>query len=95
MALQDALGAGCDPIERVAYHVKIFATGISDSQALTLATEKLDAERVLQRFDLMAHSALGDTKLFSRSREAFAPRRGLERLEGIQWWQLAGHGRLS
>ncbi len=50
------------------------------------AIEKLDAERVLQRFDLMANSALGDTELFSRSREAFAPRRSLERLKGIQRW---------
>src|SRR5258705_145520 len=56
---------------------------------------QIDAERVLQRFDLMADSALGDTELLSRSREAFASRRSLERLEGVQWWQLAGHGPLS
>jgi len=69
--------------------------GVSDNQPLALAIEKLDAERVLQRFDLMADSALGDTELLSRSREAFASRRSLERLEGVQWWQLAGHGPLS
>ncbi len=86
LALQDALGASGDAVERVAYHVEVFATGIGDHQALALAIEKLDAERGLQRFDLMADSTLGDTELFSRSREALAPRRSLERLKGVQRW---------
>src|SRR5258706_7452952 len=95
LLLQDALGAGGDSVECVTYDVEIFAAGVTDNQPLALAIEKLDAERVLQRFDLMADSALGDTELLSRSREAFASRRSLERLEGVQWWQLAGHGPLS
>jgi len=69
-----------------ARHVRreIFTANVSNSQSLALAIEKLDAERVLQRFDLMANSALGDTELFSRSREAFASRRSLERLQSVE-----------
>ena len=95
LALQDALGARGDPVERVADDVEIFAAGIGDNQPLALAIEKLDAERGLQRLDLMADGALGDTQLFSRSREAFASRRSLESLQGVQRWQLAGHRRPS
>ena len=72
-----------------------YSTGVGDQQSLALAIEKLDAERGLQRLDLMADSTLGDTKLFSRSREALASRRSLERLKGVQRGQLAGHGPLS
>jgi hypothetical protein len=95
LALQNAFGAGRNTVECIADNVQIFAAGISNDQPLPFAIEKLDAKRGLQRLDLMANSSLGDAKLFSRSREAFASRRGLERLERIQWWQLAGHGPLS
>ena len=91
LPLQNALGARGDPVERVAYHIQIFAAGIGDNQTLALAIEKLDAKRGFQRLDLMTNGALGDTQLFSRAREAFAPSRGLESPQGVQWWQLAGH----
>ena len=58
---------------------------------LALAIEQLDAECRLQRLDLMAHRSLRDAQFFSRAREALAPRRGLEGLEGIQRWQTAKH----
>src|SRR5258705_6847777 len=95
LPLQDTLGACGDPVERVAYDVEVFATGVGDYQSLALAIEKFDAERGLQRLDLMADGTLGDTKLFSRSREAFAPSRSLEGPQGVQWRQLAGHCRPS
>ena len=93
LALHDALGARGDPVERVADHAEIFATGVGDDQPLALAIEKLDAERRFQRLDLMADGALGDAQLFGRAREAFAARRGLEGLERVERWQLAGHAR--
>jgi len=60
LSLQDALGARSEPIERIACNVKVFAPGVSDNKALSLAIEKLDAERGLQQFDLMADGALRD-----------------------------------
>jgi len=75
---------------RVAHHIQIFATGIRDDQTLAFAIEQLDAERGLQRLDLMAVGTLCDTQLFSRAREAFAPRRCLESPQRVQGWQLAG-----
>jgi hypothetical protein len=36
------------------------ATGLGQNQTLALAIEQLDAERGLQRFDLMADRALRD-----------------------------------
>src|SRR6266851_5597992 len=95
LALQDALGARGDPVERIADDVQIFTASIRNNQPLALTIEKLDSKRGLQRFDLMANGSLGDTKLFSGSREAFASCRSLKRLESVQWWQLAGHGPLS
>ena len=81
-----------DPVQRIADHGQIVAAGFGHDQPLALAIEKLDAERGLQRFDLMAHGALRDIELFGRPRKAFAPRRGLEGLQGIQRWQAARHG---
>src|SRR6266545_1250934 len=78
-------------IQRIADHCKIFATGLGDHKSLAHAIEKLDAERFLQGLDLMVHSSLCDAQFFSRSREALAPRRGLEGLEGVQRWQAAKH----
>ena len=81
LALDKTLGADRNPIQRIADHRKIFAAGLGHHQPLALAIEKLDAERRLQRLDLMAHRALRDVQLFSRPGEALAPRRGLEGLE--------------
>ena len=91
MALREAFGAHRDPIQRIADHRKIFVASFGHHQPLALATEKLDAEYRLQRFDLLAHSPLSDTQLFGRSRNAFAPRRSLEGLEGVQRWQTTQH----
>jgi hypothetical protein len=66
-----------------------------DDQSLALAVEKLDAERGLQRFDLMTDRSLGDAQFLGGSREAFAPRRRLECPERVEWRQLARHRLLS
>ena len=86
-----ALGADRNSIERIAHHRKIIAARIGDRQALALANEQLDAERRLQRLDLMAHRSLGHGKLLSRAREALAARRSLEGLERVQGRQAAKH----
>jgi hypothetical protein len=58
---------------------------------LALTIEKLNAKRSLKRLNLMAHRALRDIQLFSRSGEALAPRCSFESLESIQRWQTAQH----
>ena len=78
-------------IQRIADHRKIFATSLGNHKSLPLAIEKLDAERCLQRLDLMAHCSLRDTQFLSRSRKALATRGSLEGLEGVQRWQTAKH----
>ena len=95
LALYEVLRSERDPVERVAYNGKIFATGLRDHRALTLAIEKLDADPCLQRLDLMAHGSLRDAQFFGRSRETLVPRRGLKGLEGVQRGQAAKHQRRS
>jgi hypothetical protein len=89
LTLHNALGAGGNPVERVPYNGKIFATGVRQDEPLALAAEELDAERGLQRFDLVADGSLRDTELLGRSREAFAPRRSLESLKSVKRWENA------
>ena len=48
LALHQAFGARRDPIQRIADHGQIVATGFGHDQPLALAIEKLDAERRLQ-----------------------------------------------
>ena len=95
LALCEVLRSERNPVQRVAYNGKIFATGLRDHQALTLAIEKLDADPCLQRLDLMAHGSLRDAQFFGRSRETLVPRRGLKGLEGVQRGQAAKHQRRS
>ena len=91
LPLQHPLGARGDPVQRVAYDVEIFPAGVGDNKPLPLAVEQLDAERVLQRLDLVTDRALRDAKLFGCARKAFAARRSLEGLQGVEWRQLTGH----
>ena len=86
LALDKALRTHRDPVQRIADHCKIFPTSFRNHKPLALAIEQLDAERRLQRLDLMAYGALRDTQFFGRSCEALAPRCGLEGLEAIERW---------
>jgi hypothetical protein len=61
LPLLQTLSADCDSVKSIAHDSKIFAAGLSDHQSLTLAIEELDAERLLQRLNLMAHGSLCDT----------------------------------
>ena len=80
-----------NPIQRIADDREIFAAGLGDDKPLPLAIEQLETERFFQRLDLLADGALGDVQLFRRAREAFAARRSLEGLEGIERRQAARH----
>jgi hypothetical protein len=91
LALHDARGAERDPVEGVAQQGKIIAPGLGDDEPLALAVEQLEAERRLERLDLMAHRALRDAKLVCRPGEALMPRRGLEGLERIERRKTAKH----
>jgi hypothetical protein len=91
LALHQAIGAHGNSVKRIANHSEIFTTGLGHHQPLALAIEKLDAKRRLKRLDLMAHRSLRDAQLFSRSSEAFAPRRSLEDLERVQRRQTTEH----
>jgi hypothetical protein len=91
LTLHQAFGAERDPIQRVAHHRKVFATGLGHHQPLALAPEQLDAERRLQRLDLMTHRPVRDAQLRGGARQAFAARRGLEGLESVERWQPARH----
>jgi hypothetical protein len=91
LALYKPLGPHRNPIQRVADHSKIFAAGLGNHQPLALAIEQLDAERALQRLDLMADGALGDAQFFRRPGEALAPRRRLEGFQCVQRGQAAQH----
>jgi hypothetical protein len=91
LALHQAVGAHRDPIQGVADHREILAARRRHDQPLTLAVEEPDAERRLQRLDLMADRTLGDAKLFGGPREALAARRGFEGLESVQARQPTRH----
>jgi uncharacterized protein YjiS (DUF1127 family) len=65
------------------------ATGLGDDKALALAIEELDPKLRLQRFDLVAYSALRDEQFLGRPREALMAGRGLEGLESIEGRQPA------
>jgi hypothetical protein len=95
LSLYKLLRANCDPIQGIADHCEILATGVGNDQPLTLAIEKPDAECGFQRLDLMAHSPMRHVELFSRSREALAARGSLKGLEGVQGWQTTQHARSS
>src|SRR3954451_748837 len=91
LALHDAGGAERDAVEGVAQHGEIIAPGLGDDEPLALAIEQLEAERRLERLDLMAHRPLRDAKLLGRPREALMARRGLEGLERIKRRKTAKH----
>ena len=68
-----------DPVERVAHHREIVAPRLGQRQPLALPRERPDAERCLERFDLLADRALRDVQFLGRAREALASGRALER----------------
>jgi hypothetical protein len=77
-ALQQAIGAERDPVERIPHHGQVVVAGLGDDQPLAFAVEKLQAELGLQSLHLMADRTLGDAQLVRGSREALVPRRGLK-----------------
>jgi hypothetical protein len=95
LPLNDARGAERDAIEGVAQDRKIIAPCLRDDELLALAVEELEAERLFERLDLMAHRALRDAKLAGGLREALMARRCLKGLEGVQWRQTTQHRTIS
>ena len=91
LTLQKPLGADGDTVQRVAHDVEIVAARFRDDEPLAFAIEELDGQLGFERFDLMAHRALRDAKLFGRARKALMPRCGLEGFQGIQWRQAWAH----
>src|SRR3954451_23164885 len=91
LALHDARGAERDPVEGVAQHGEIIAPGLGDDEPLALAIEQLEAERLLERLDLVAHRPWRDAKLVRRPGEALMARRSLEGLERIERREAAKH----
>src|SRR5215204_2535631 len=83
LALHDARGAERDAVEGVAQHGEIIAPGLGDDEPLALAIEELEAERRLERLDLMAHRALRDAKLLRRPGETLLTGRNPQSLERI------------
>src|SRR5688572_4325248 len=84
LPLQQPFGPVGDAIEGIANDHKVRFTGLGDYEPLPLAVEELQAKLGFQRFDLMADRTLRDKQLFSRPREAFVPRRGLEGFQRIE-----------
>src|ERR1043166_9735429 len=91
LTLQQPLGAERDPVECVADDGEIVAARLGDDQPLPLAGEQLEPERFLERFDLLADSALCDVQFFSGAGETLAACGGLEGLQGVQRWEAARH----
>lgn len=58
-------------------------------EAGTHTLEQLDAERLLERLDLVADRAMGDMELGSRLAERGVPGRRLESAQGIERWQAS------
>ena len=93
--LNKSVGANHNSIQRIADHGKVLTTDLGDYKSLAFPIKEREPERNLQRLDLLTHGRLCDGQLFSCTSEAFAPRRSLERLESIQWWQAAAHRTFS
>jgi hypothetical protein len=91
LPLQQPLGADGDTVERVAHDGEIVAPGFGDDQALALAIEQLYGKLRFQSFDLVAHRALGDAKLFGGARKALMPRGGFKGFQGIERRQAWAH----
>src|SRR5882757_7316854 len=68
-----------DPVERIPHHGQVVVAGVSDSQPLALAVEKLQAEFGLQSLHLMADSPLRYAKLVCGASEVLVSRRGLKK----------------
>ena len=77
-ALQQAIGAERDPVERIPNHSQVIVACVGDDQPLAFAVKKLQAEFGLQSLHLMADRPLGDAQLVRGSGEALVPRRGLK-----------------
>ena len=91
LPLRQALGAERDLVERVADHGEILAARLGDDEPLALAIEELEPELRLERLYLLAHGARRHEQLFGGSREAFATRRSLKSLDGVERREAAGH----
>ena len=83
LALNKALRANGNPVERISQDDKVVATGLGNDQSLALAIEELDTEFCLQGFDLMTYCSLGDAQFLGGSGETFVPRRSLKNLERV------------
>ena len=70
LPLQQALGAGGDPVESIPHNLEVGASRLGDDEALSLAIEELEAQLGLERLDLVTDRALGDAKFLRGTREA-------------------------
>ena len=81
-----------NPVQRIANHLQVVASGLGDEQALTLAIEELKTEFGLQRLNLMTDGALRHAQLLSRPRETLVAGSRLKSSERIEWRQAPRHG---
>ena len=91
LTLQKPLGANGDTVQRIAHDVEVVLARFRDDESLAFAIEELDGELGLERFDLVAHRALGNAQLLGRPRKALMPRCRLEGFQGVQWRQTWAH----
>ena len=78
LALQQAISAERNPVERLLHHGQVVVPGVGDEQPMAFAVEQLQAEFGLQSLHLMADGTLGDAQFVRGSGEALVPRRGLK-----------------
>ena len=72
------LGADGDAIERIADDGQVIAASFGEGQSLSFAVEKLQSERVFERFDLVTDRALRDVQFLGGS-------------GAVERWQSATH----
>src|SRR5882724_3980612 len=70
LTLQKPLGADGDAVQRIAHDSEVVLARFRDNEPLTFAIEELDGKFGFERFDLMAHRALGNAQLLGRPRKA-------------------------
>src|SRR5690349_12616121 len=91
LTLKQVLRADSNAVESVAQNREVIAPRLRNDETLTFAIKELDTKLRFQGLNLMTDGALGDEELLRGPREALVTGRGLESLEGVQWWKAAQH----
>jgi hypothetical protein len=77
-------------IERGAHGLEVALAFVGEKERADAALEKPHAELRLERLHLPADRRLGEEELFPRLGEGQVPRGGLEALQEVERWQVAG-----